>query len=78
MRISNHKLSSAEMGGTSAESAVGSASGISESGQEKTAVSFGRIVAEVYTYFVQPFKDFIFRKRLLLLALMAHRMHRKR
>jgi hypothetical protein len=44
----------------------------------KTAVCFGRIVTEVYTYFVECFKDFIFRKRLLLLALIAHRMHRKR
>jgi len=51
---------------------------ISESGQEKTAVSLGRIVTEVYPYFVQSFKDFIFRKKLLLLALVAHRMHRKR
>jgi hypothetical protein len=42
------------------------------------AVGLGRSVAKVYTQFVISFKDFIFGKKLLLLAEMAYRVHRKR
>jgi hypothetical protein len=41
-------------------------------------MNYGISVAKVYTQFAKSFKDFIFGKRLLLLALMAQRVHRKR
>jgi len=41
-------------------------------------VGGGRSVAKVYTQFASRFKDFIFGEKLLLLARMAYRVHRKR
>jgi hypothetical protein len=44
----------------------------------ESAICFGRSVARVYTQFTAGFKDFIFGKRLLLLAIAIRRVHRKR
>jgi hypothetical protein len=44
----------------------------------ENAMNYGRSVAKVYTQCAESFKDFIFGRKLLLLALMAQRVHRKR